>query len=50
MAALNSLFKLSMELQDGTQQPEVTEILMTDRKWLEEAMKQYTFNKADRLQ
>ena len=43
------LFKFSMQYQDGTKPSKFQEMSAEDRKWLEEAMKQYTFNDADRL-
>ena len=43
------LFKFSMQYHDGTTPSEFKEMSEEDRKWLEEAMKQYTFNDTDRL-
>jgi hypothetical protein len=49
MVDWNGLFKWSMEHQDGTKPTEFKVMSAEDRKWLEEAMKQYTFNDVDRL-
>ena len=49
MVDWNGLFKWSMEHQDGTRPTEFKMMAAEDRKWLEEAMKQYTFNDVDRL-
>jgi len=38
-----------MQYQDGTKPSLFQEMSAEDKKWLEEAMKQYTFNDADRL-
>jgi len=43
------LFKYTMQFQDGTKPSTFTPMSAEDRKWLEEAMKQYTFNDTDRL-
>jgi len=50
MVDWNGLFKWSMDYQDGTKPSQFKEMSKEDRKWLEEALKQYTFNDADRLQ
>ena len=49
MVDWNGLFKWSMEHQDGTKPTEFKVMSAEERKWLEEAMKQYTFNDVDRL-
>ena len=49
MVDWNGLFKWSMAYQDGTQQSQFKPMSEEDRKWLEAAMKQYTFNDTDRL-
>ena len=49
MVDWNGLFKWSMDYQDGTQKSEFKPMSAEDKKWLEEAMKQYTFNDVDRL-
>ena len=49
MVDWNGLFKWSMSYQDGTKQSDFKPMSEEDRKWLEAAMKQYTFNDADRL-
>jgi hypothetical protein len=49
MVDWNGLFKWSMEYQDGTRPTEFKVMSPEDRKWLEAALKQYTFNDADRL-
>jgi len=43
------LFKYTMQFHDGTAPSQFTAMSAEDRKWLEEAMKQYTFNDTDRL-
>jgi len=43
------LFKYTMQYQDGTAPSQFKEMSAEDRKWLEDAMKQYTFNDTDRL-
>jgi len=43
------LFKYTMQYQDGTEPSKFTPMSAEDRKWLEDAMAQYTFNDADRL-
>jgi len=43
------LFKYTMQFQDGTTPSTFTAMSAEDRAWLEAAMKQYTFNDADRL-
>ena len=50
MVDWNGLFKWSMDYQDGTKPSQFKEMSKEDRKWLEDALKQYTFNDADRLQ
>lgn len=49
MVDWNGLYKWSMQYQDGTQASNAKPMSEEDRLWLEEAMKQYTFNDADRL-
>ena len=49
MVDWNGLYKWSMEYQDGTRPSNFKAMSKEDRQWLEEAMKQYTFNDADRL-
>ena len=49
MVDWSGLFKFSMQYHDGTTPSEFKEMSEEDRKWLEEAMKQYTFNDTDRL-
>ena len=49
MVDWNGLFKWSMEYNDGTNPSEFKRMSDEDMKWLEEAMKSYTFNDADRL-
>lgn len=38
-----------MQYQDGTKQSEFKAMSEEDKKWLEEAMKSFTFNDVDRL-
>ena len=49
MVDWNGLYKWSMEYQDGTAPSTFKAMSKEDRKWLEDAMKQYTFNDSDRL-
>jgi Zn-dependent M16 (insulinase) family peptidase len=49
MVDWNGLYKWSMEYQDGTAPSNFKAMSKDDRQWLEEAMKQYTFNDSDRL-
>lgn len=51
MVDWNGLFNWSVKYHDGTTatSPEFQPMSDEDKKWLEEAMKQYTFNDADRL-
>ena len=49
MVDWNGLFKWSMNHLDGTTPSNFTVMTPEDRKWLEAAMKQYTFNDVDRL-
>ena len=49
MVDWNGLFKWSMSHQDGTKPSEFKAMSEEDRKWLEAALKQYTFNDVDRL-
>ena len=49
MVDWNGLFKWSTGYQDGTKQSDFKPMSAEDRKWLEEAMKQFTFNDTDRL-
>ena len=49
MVDWNGLFKWSMTHQDGTKPTEFKVMSAEDRKWLEAALKQYTFNDVDRL-
>jgi len=49
MVDWNGLFKWSMQYQDGTHKSEFKEMSKEDQQWLEGALKQYTFNDADRL-
>lgn len=50
MVDWNGLFKWSMNHQDGTSESKFTEMSKEDRKWMEDALKQFTFNDTDRLQ
>lgn len=50
MVDWNGLYKWSMAYQDGTKPSEFKAMAEEDRQWLEEAMKQFTFNDVDRLQ
>lgn len=50
MVDWSGLFKWSMSYNDGTTKSVFTEMPEADRKWLEEALKSYTFNDTDRLQ
>jgi hypothetical protein len=43
------LYNWSMKYQDGTKISQAQPMSQEDRKWLEAAMKEYTFNDADRL-
>ena len=49
MVDWNGLFKWSMSYQDGTKPSEFKAMSKEDRDWLEEAMKQYTFDDTNRL-
>ena len=49
MVDWNGLFKWSMDYNDGTHASNFKAMSQEDRKWLEEAMKQYTYNDSDRL-
>ena len=49
MVDWNGLYNWSMQYHDGTQPSDFKQMSAEDRKWLEEAMKAYTFNDADRL-
>ena len=49
MVDWNGLYKWSMQYQDGTAPSNFKAMSPEDRKWLEEAMKQYSFNDTDRL-
>ena len=49
MVDWSGLYKWSMEYQDGTAPSQFKAMSKEDRTWLEQAMKQYTFNDADRL-
>ncbi len=49
MVDWNGLFKWTLSYQDGTQKSDFKEMSAEDRKWLEEALKQYTFNDVDKL-
>ena len=48
MVDWSGLFKWSMAHNDGTKPSEFKMMSPEDRKWLEEALKQYTFNDNDR--
>ena len=49
MVDWNGLFKWSISHQDGTKPSDFKMMSVEDRKWLEAALKQYTFNDVDRL-
>ena len=49
MVDWSGLFNWSMSYNDGTQKSEFKQMPKEDRVWLEAALKQYTFNDADRL-
>ena len=49
MVDWNGLFKWSLKYQDGTQASDFKKMSDDDRKWLEDALKQYTFSDTDRL-
>ena len=49
MVDWNGLFKFSMNYNDGTSKSNFKPMSKEDAKWLEEALKQYTFNDVDRL-
>ena len=49
MVDWNGLYKWSMEHHDGTNPSNFKVMSPEDRAWLEEAMRSYTFNDADRL-
>lgn len=49
MVDWNGLFKWSLQYQDGTKESNFKPMSDEDKKWLEEALKQYTFNDTDRL-
>jgi len=48
MVDWSGLYKWSMAHHDGTKPSNFTLMAPEDRKWLEDAMKQYTFNDSDR--
>lgn len=50
MVDWSGLYNWSMKYNDGTRPSEFKPMSKEDRVWLEEAMKQYTFNDVDRLQ
>ena len=49
MVDWNGLFKWSMDYQDGTKKTEFKVMSKEDRVWLEQALKQYTFNDTDKM-
>lgn len=50
MVDWNGLFKWSLQYNDNTEESKFKKMSDEDRKWLEEALKAYTFDDADRIQ
>ena len=49
MVDWNGLFKWSMNYQDNTHASQFKEMSAEDRKWLEAALKQYTYDDVSKL-